>query len=85
MRSAVTSDEVAHLMRDGISRMILTPVSQALGTPDARLGVSLVASQLIGLALARYVLEVEPLASATVAEIADRIAPVLQAHLTPAA
>jgi AcrR family transcriptional regulator len=85
LRSAVTSDEVAHLMRDGISRMVLIPVSQALGTPDARLGVSLVASQLIGMALARYVLEVEPLASATTAEVADRIAPVLQTYLTPTA
>jgi AcrR family transcriptional regulator len=82
LRSAVSTDEVAHLMRDGVSRMILIPVSQVLGTPDARLSVSLVASQLIGMALARYLLELEPLASATPAEVADRMAPVLQSYLT---
>jgi AcrR family transcriptional regulator len=82
LRSAVNTEDVAKLMRDGISRMIMLPVSQALGTPDARLRVSLVSSQLIGLALMRYLIELEPLASVSSAELADRIAPILQSYLT---
>jgi AcrR family transcriptional regulator len=82
LRTIAGSQEMAHLMRDGISRVILIPVSQFLDTPDARLRVSLVASQLIGMAMARYLLELDPLASATPAEVADRIAPVIQSYLT---
>jgi AcrR family transcriptional regulator len=82
LRSAVSTEEVAQLMRDGISRMIMLPVSRALGTPDARLRVSLVASQLIGMALMRYLVELEPLASVSPTELADRIAPILQSYLT---
>ncbi|HEY0691020.1 MAG TPA: TetR family transcriptional regulator [Kribbella sp.] len=82
LRSAVTTEDVAQLMRDGIGRMILLPVSRALGTPDARLRVSLVASQLIGMALMRYLIELEPLASVSSTALADRIAPILQSYLT---
>lgn len=82
LRSAVNTEDVAQLMRDGISRMIMLPVSHALGTPDARLRVSLVASQLIGMALMRYLIELEPLASVSPTELADRIAPILQSYLT---
>jgi AcrR family transcriptional regulator len=65
LRSAISTDELTRLLRDGITKMVLVPVSGALGTPDARLRVSLVASQLIGMAVARYLFELEPLASAT--------------------
>jgi hypothetical protein len=82
LRSAVNTEEVAQLMRDGISQMIMLPVSHALGTPDARLRVSLVASQLIGMALMRYLVELEPLASVSSEELADRIAPILQSYLS---
>ncbi|MDT7649615.1 MAG: hypothetical protein QOI36_1021 [Pseudonocardiales bacterium] len=82
LRSAVSTEDVAQLLRDGIGRMIMLPVSHALGTPDARLRVSLVASQLIGMALMRYLVELEPLASVSAAEVADRIAPILQSYLT---
>ncbi|GAB2554586.1 TetR/AcrR family transcriptional regulator [Kribbella endophytica] len=82
LRSVVSSDQVAQLMRDGIGRLILAPVSEVIGGDDARLRVSLVASQLIGLALTRYLLELEPLASADVPTLIERIAPVLQQYLT---
>jgi len=82
LRSVVTSEEVSRLVREGLLQMIIEPVSAVLGVPDARLRVSLVASQLLGVALARYLVELEPLATATPAEVIDRIAPVLQHHLT---
>ncbi len=82
LRSAVSSDDVARLMRDGIAQLILQPVSQALGVPDAACGSRWSRRQLIGLALTRYVIELEPVASADVATLIDRLAPVLQPHLT---
>jgi len=82
LRAALGSEDVAHLFRDAIARMILTPVSGMLDAPDAQLRVSLVASQLIGMAIVRYVLELQPLAGATADEVVARIAPTLQRYLT---
>lgn len=81
-RSVVTSDEVARIMREGITQMIIEPVSRALDVPDAHLRVSLVATQLIGAAMARYLVGLEPVASVDLATLIDRLAPVLQLHLT---
>lgn len=82
LRSAVSSDEVARLMREGIGQLIIRPVSEALEVPDADLRVSLVASQLMGLAMTRYLVELDPLASADAATLIDRISPVIQHYLT---
>ncbi|MGY4767132.1 TetR/AcrR family transcriptional regulator [Kribbella sp. CWNU-51] len=81
-RSVVTSDEVARLMREGITQMIIEPISRTLDVPDAHLRVSLVATQLIGAAMARYLVGLEPVASVDLATLIDRLAPVLQLHLT---
>ncbi len=81
-RSVVTSEEVARVMREGITEMIIQPVSQSLDVPDAHLRVSLAATQLIGVAMARYLVELEPVASTDLATLIDRLAPVLQLHLT---
>jgi AcrR family transcriptional regulator len=82
LRAAVGSEEFAHLIRDAITRLILGPVSSVLDVPDARMRVSLVASQLMGVALVRYILELDPLASAPPDEVVARIAPTIQRYLT---
>lgn len=82
LRGVVSTDDVARLMREGITELIVAPVSQLLNVPDARLRVSLVASQLMGLAMGRYLLQLEPLAEADVATLIDRIGPTLQNYLT---
>ncbi|WP_433010946.1 TetR/AcrR family transcriptional regulator [Kribbella sp. CA-294648] len=82
LRSMAGHDEVARMMREGITRLIIKPVSKTLDVPDAEFRVTLVASQLMGLAMARYVVEVEPMASASVPDLIDRIAPTLQHYLT---
>jgi AcrR family transcriptional regulator len=80
--SMVSSDDVARMMREGIGQMIIRPVSQALDVPDAALRVGLAGSQLVGAAILRYVVRLEPLASVDVETLIDRLAPVLQQHLT---
>ncbi|MEV8374189.1 TetR family transcriptional regulator [Kribbella sp. NPDC056861] len=82
LRSVVSSDDVARTMREGIARLILQPVGQALGVPDAELRVALVASQLMGLAMIRYIVELEPIAATDVADLIDRMAPAIQHYLT---
>jgi AcrR family transcriptional regulator len=81
-RSILTSDEVARMMREGIGQMIIQPISQVLDVPDAQLRVGLVASQLVGAAIVRYLVGLEPVASVDVETLIDRLAPVLQQHLT---
>ncbi len=81
-RSVVTSDEVARMMREGITQMIIQPVAQVLDVPDAQLRVSLVATQLVGAAIVRYLVGLEPIASLDIETLIDRLAPVLQLHLT---
>jgi AcrR family transcriptional regulator len=80
--SIVSSDEVARMMREGIGQMIIQPVSQALGVPDAHLRVTLAGTQLVGAAILRYVVRLEPVASVDLETLIDRLAPVLQQHLT---
>ena len=81
-RSVVSSDEVARMMREGISQMIIQPVSQTLDAPDAQLRVGMVATQLVGVAIVRYLVGLEPVASVDVETLIDRLAPVLQQQLT---
>ena len=49
---------------------------------DAELRAELAAAQLVGVAMMRYVIKLEPLASADVEQIIVRVAPVVQGHLT---
>ena len=85
VRSMVTSESAASLMRDFVSREVLARVAQALklDRPDVR--ASLAASQLIGIAMLRYVVKVEPLASASTDDVAAWIGPTLQRYFTDAA
>jgi AcrR family transcriptional regulator len=77
LRSAMTHDASAALLREFLMRRLFGRMSGLLHSPDAALRVDLAAGQLIGLALLRYALRVEPIASATVDELVDRCAPAL--------
>ena len=68
----------AQLVRDSFLRMVLQPVGVALGIDDPERRMALVASQLMGLVMLRYVLAVEPLASTAPEALVATYAPVLQ-------
>ncbi|MBA2698883.1 MAG: TetR/AcrR family transcriptional regulator [Nocardioidaceae bacterium] len=80
-RTAMTNDDAATLLRNGMARLVLDTVAQVLDVPDAAVRAQLVASQLLGLALARYLLRLEPLASLPAAEVVAAIGPTLQRYL----
>jgi AcrR family transcriptional regulator len=82
IRSAVGDERAAAMLREFITEEVLGQLAHRLGSPDARLRATLVASQLIGLAMARYIVRVEPLASAPAAELAAAVGPTLQRYLT---
>jgi AcrR family transcriptional regulator len=86
IRSVVTSETAAALLRDFVSREILGRLAEGLKLDQPQLRASLAASQLVGLAMLRYVVRVEPLASAAPANIATWLGPTLQRYFTdPAA
>lgn len=72
----------SRLLSEGFVPVVLLPVGRALGIdrPDHRM--TLVASQMLGLILLRYVLRVEPLASMPREEVLATYAPTIQRYLT---
>jgi AcrR family transcriptional regulator len=86
IRSVVANESAAALMRDFVSRAVLGRVARALDLDRPQLRASLAASQLVGVAMVRYVVRLEPLASASAAEVAAWLGPTLQRYFTdPAA
>ncbi|MGB3438515.1 MAG: TetR family transcriptional regulator [Actinophytocola sp.] len=81
VRSVAGNEQIASLMRQFLEHAVVGPVSAALDLPPLRLTGA--ASQAFGLAMARYVIQVEPLASATDDEVVALVAPVLQYYFTP--
>ncbi|WP_060883763.1 TetR/AcrR family transcriptional regulator [Streptomyces caniscabiei] len=82
VRSAVNNDAAAAVFRRIIATQVLRRIAGRLEVPDAELRAELAAAQLVGIAMLRYVIKVEPLASADPEQIITRVAPVVQAHLT---
>jgi AcrR family transcriptional regulator len=72
----------SRLLSEGFLPVVLQPIGRGLGIdrPDHRM--PLVASQVIGLILLRYVLQVEPLASMPRDRLVATYAPTLQRYLT---
>ena len=70
------------LLRDGFLPAVLHPVGVALGIDRPEVRMSLVASQVVGLILTRYVLEVEPVASLPADDLVTIYGPTIQRYLT---
>jgi AcrR family transcriptional regulator len=70
------------LIREGFLPVVLIPVGEQLGIDRPELRMPLVASQVIGLILARYVIRVEPIASLDPEQLVAIYAPTIQRYLT---
>ncbi|HKH87658.1 MAG TPA: TetR family transcriptional regulator [Acidimicrobiales bacterium] len=82
LRSAASHERSATMVREFVTKAVLGPVAASLDRPDPELRASLVGSQLIGLAMMRYVVKVEPLASADPRTVVVAVAPTIQRYLT---
>jgi AcrR family transcriptional regulator len=69
-------------IREFLESEIVDRVATLLGVGDARLRVNIAMAHLVGATAARYVLEIEPFASATEDEFVALIAPAMQTALT---
>ena len=84
VRTAVQRDETAGMIRDLALSRVLGPLMETLeGSTEERLWrANLVASQLVGLIFTRYVVRLEPLASAAPVQVVASVAPTVQRYLT---
>ncbi|MCG7528903.1 TetR family transcriptional regulator [Streptomyces sp. OfavH-34-F] len=82
LRSALTHEAAAAVLRGFVLRRLLDRVAAGLDIPDATFRAELAASHMVGIAILRYVLKAEPLASADPEEIITMVAPTLQRYLT---
>jgi AcrR family transcriptional regulator len=82
VRSAVNNEAAAAVFRRLVSAQLLRRIAGEIDAPDAELRAELATAQLVGIAMMRYVIKIEPIASADVEQIIARVAPVVQGHLT---
>lgn len=81
LRTAVGSEQIAALLRDFMVRELVTNLAAQLELDRPELRAELVLSQILGLAVARYVIRAEPIASATADELVPLLAPTFQGYL----
>jgi len=81
LRSAVTDPEAARMLGTLFTRQGPVQLVRALGADQPDLRAELVGTQLVGLAVARHVLRVDPLASADHETIVAAIGPTMQRYL----
>ena len=82
LRAAVNEPSAAELLANFMRTLLFGPLLAELGSDQPDVRANLVASQLGGLGLARYVLCFEPLASAEPSEVVRWIGPSIQRYLT---
>jgi AcrR family transcriptional regulator len=81
VRSAVSDERAAAMLREFLRAEIFARLARQLPGPDAELRLALVASQVFGMIMARYIVGLEPLASAPAPVVAAAVGPTLQRYL----
>lgn len=79
VRTSLARESAHTLLHEGMLRLIFAPLIEVL-PDDAQRRSQLVATQMIGLVIARYVLCLEPLASMAPEEIVAWVAPTIQRY-----
>ncbi|HEX6286615.1 MAG TPA: TetR family transcriptional regulator [Acidimicrobiia bacterium] len=82
LRSAMGGEDRAVLaFRQFLTSVLTAQLAPKIRGEGARLRALLMASQLVGVAMTRYVMRLEPIASAPIAEVIDLVAPRLQSYV----
>lgn len=82
LRTGLSHDESAALLRDLLGRTILAALERSVAPDRPRLRAALIGTQMGGMLLARYLLRVPGVAEATVEELALALGPTVQRYLT---
>lgn len=81
VRSATSNESAARMVREFMEHAIRARLAAVIEADDVPLRTALAASQMAGLAIARYVLRLEPLASAPPETVVAAVGPTIQRYL----
>ena len=84
LRGAVSNERAATMLREFLAREVLGRLAAAASPDRPELRASLAGSQIVGLAMARYVVGVPPLAGTNRETVVACIGPTIQRYLTEA-
>jgi len=82
VRSAVSNEKAAAMLREFLAAELLPVIASRTGHENAPLRAGLVAAQLMGVAMLRHVVRLDPVARATPDEIVALVAPVIEHYLS---
>lgn len=82
-RTGASAAALTKSLQDYLEMTVIDRVVTTLGVPDARMRVALISSYLIGIAAGRYVVRIEPLASASEEYVVRLVSPTIQMLLDP--
>jgi hypothetical protein len=82
LRSASSEGDAAQVLREHFGEGGLARIMEALGLSQPRLRATLVATEILGFMLARFVVRLEPVASADLDTVVAWYAPTVQRYLT---
>lgn len=81
VRAAATDEGAARLLREVFAHVVLRQLVRSLRPDRVERRATLVATQLFGLVLVRYVLRLPPVATMTPSEVASWMGPTIQRYL----
>lgn len=81
VRSAIADPEAAELLRGYLHTNVMDATTPGMGEDQPAFRISLAASHLLGAAIARHIVAIEPLASADFEVVVDTVAPVIEHYL----
>jgi AcrR family transcriptional regulator len=82
VRSVASHEQAAHVLRDFFIKHVFSGVASSVAPDNAQFRATLTGSQIIGMGIARYVLQFEPLASTDIETMVAAVAPNIQRYLT---
>lgn len=80
LRSVASNEQAAEALRQFVTREVLERVAAILVLDRPKLRAALAASHLIGFAMTRYVVRLEPIASASRDDLARAVGPAIQPY-----
>jgi AcrR family transcriptional regulator len=83
LRAGGSAYSSSRSLQEFIEATVIDRVVSAMGVPDARMRASLISSTLIGVAVTRYLVRMEPLASASDDHVVRMVGPMIQRLVDP--
>ena len=81
IRAAASEPEAAEVIRTVLAERVIAPLTKRIDADHPELRATMVATQFVGMAMARYVVRVEPLASTPADQVVRAITPVIDHYL----